>query len=40
MMTQIKTAITNSRETLFADSLGAVALVVMLIVALHVPGFS
>ena len=38
MMTQIKTVIRNSRDTLFQDILGAAALVVMMLVALHVPG--
>ncbi|MCW9042953.1 MAG: hypothetical protein OQK05_06380 [Pseudopelagicola sp.] len=40
MMTQIRTAIRNSRATLFQDALGGVALVVMMLVALHVPGVS
>lgn len=40
MMTQISTAIRNSRATLVEDTLGAAALVVMLVVALHVPGFN
>ena len=38
MMTQIRTVIRNSRATLVQDALGGVALVVMMLVALHVPG--
>jgi hypothetical protein len=38
MMTQIKTALSHSRDTLLHDAAGAAALVVMLIVALHLPG--
>ncbi|MDV4144102.1 MULTISPECIES: hypothetical protein [Shimia] len=40
MMTQIRTVIRNSRATLVQDALGGVALVVMMLVALHVPGVS
>lgn len=38
MRTQIKTVIRNSRATFFQDAIGAGALVVMMLVALHVPG--
>ncbi len=38
MMTQIKTVIRNSRTTLVQDAFGAGALVVMMLIALHVPG--
>jgi hypothetical protein len=38
MLTQIKTAISRSQSTLLQDALGAVSLVVMLMVALHMPG--
>ncbi|SHJ25663.1 hypothetical protein SAMN05444000_106149 [Shimia gijangensis] len=40
MMTQIKNVIRNSRSTLIQDSFGAVALIVMMLVALHVPGIA
>ena len=40
MMIQIRTVIRNSRATLVQDALGGVALVVMMLVALHVPGVS
>lgn len=39
MIAQIKTAIYRSRDTLIQDAAGAGALVVMLLVALHLPGF-
>lgn len=39
MLRQIKTAVTNSQSTLLQDAVGAGALVVMMLVALHVPGF-
>ncbi|CUH41461.1 MULTISPECIES: hypothetical protein [Ruegeria] len=38
MLTQIKTAISRSHSTLLQDAAGAVSLVVMLVVALHLPG--
>jgi len=38
MAQEIKTVILRSRETLLADALGVVALVVMLIVGLALPG--
>ena len=39
MFTQIKTAATRSHTTFLQDLAGAGALVVMLVVALHLPGF-
>ncbi|CAD0185686.1 hypothetical protein RUESEDTHA_02581 [Ruegeria sp. THAF57] len=38
MLTQIKTAITRSQSTILQDAAGAVSLVVILMVALHLPG--
>lgn len=38
MLTQIKTALTRSADTLLQDAVGAASLVVMLVVALHLPG--
>ncbi|MDC0737079.1 hypothetical protein N6L24_02185 [Cognatishimia sp. SS12] len=38
MFTQIKTIVTNSQSTLLQDAIGMAALVVMLLVALHIPG--
>ncbi|WP_269150150.1 hypothetical protein [Ruegeria lacuscaerulensis] len=38
MLTQIKTAISRSHATLLQDAAGAVSLVVILMVALHLPG--
>ncbi|WP_272871495.1 hypothetical protein [Ruegeria lacuscaerulensis] len=38
MLTQIKTAISRSQSTLLQDAVGAVSLIVMLMVALHLPG--
>ena len=38
MAQEIKTVILRSRETLLADALGVVALIVMLIVGLALPG--
>lgn len=40
MMTQIKSAIRNSQGTLIQDAIGVGALVVMMIVALHIPGLA
>ncbi len=37
MLTQIKTAFCRSQQTLLQDLVGVVSLVVMLVVALHVP---
>ncbi len=37
MLNQIKTAIGRSQATLLQDAAGAVSLVVMLVVALHLP---
>ncbi len=39
MMTQLKTTLHNAQSTLLQDALGAAALIVMLVVALHLPGF-
>ncbi|PSL17386.1 hypothetical protein [Shimia abyssi] len=39
MMHQVKSVIRNSRATLVQDALGGVALVALMIVVLHVPGF-
>lgn len=38
MFRQIKTALDQSRDTLLQDAIGAASLVVMLVVALHLPG--
>lgn len=38
MLTQIKTAVSRSQHTLLQDALGVASLVVMLLVALHLPG--
>lgn len=40
MMTQFKTVIRNSRATLIQDFFGVVVLVVLMLVALHVPGIA
>lgn len=40
MMTQIRTTYRRSHATLLQDGLGAAALVIMLIVALHLPGLT
>lgn len=37
MITELKSAVTRSSATLAADALGAMALVVMLVVGLHLP---
>lgn len=37
MLSQIKTAFTRSQSTFLQDAAGAVSLVVMLVVALHLP---
>ncbi len=37
MLTQIKTAFSRSQQTLLQDLVGVVSLVVMLVVALHLP---
>ncbi|WP_270730622.1 hypothetical protein [Shimia sp. Alg240-R146] len=39
MMQQIKSVVRNSGDTLVQDALGGVVLVVLMVVALHVPGF-
>lgn len=38
MFRQIKAAMDQSRDTLLQDAIGAASLVVMLVVALHLPG--
>ncbi|MEM6634907.1 MAG: hypothetical protein AAF667_03345 [Pseudomonadota bacterium] len=38
MLAELKTIVARSAPTLLADTLGAAALVVMLLVALHAPG--
>ena len=37
MLTQIKTAFSRSQATILQDAVGAVSLVVILVVALHLP---
>ena len=37
MLTQIKTAFYRSQSTILQDAAGAVSLIVMLVVALHLP---
>jgi hypothetical protein len=39
MMQQIKSVVRSSGDTLLQDAVGGVALVIMLVLALHVPGF-
>ncbi|GAA6181922.1 MULTISPECIES: hypothetical protein [unclassified Shimia] len=39
MVQQIKLVVRNSGDTLLQDAFGGIALVVMLVMALHVPGF-
>lgn len=38
MMSEIKTAFRHTQDSLLQDAIGAGALVVMLVVALHLPG--
>ncbi len=38
-MQQIKSVVRNSGDTLVQDALGGVVLVVLMVVALHVPGY-
>jgi hypothetical protein len=38
MMTQIRSSIRNAQSTLLQDAVGAASLMVMLVVALHLPG--
>ena len=40
MMSQIRSVIRNSQATLVQDAIGAGALVVMMVVALHIPGLA
>ncbi|MFZ5963743.1 hypothetical protein ACOXXX_12380 [Thalassococcus sp. BH17M4-6] len=37
MLTQIKSTVARSHDTLLQDAIGAVSLIVMLMVALHLP---
>ncbi|SDW43425.1 hypothetical protein SAMN05444358_101809 [Ruegeria halocynthiae] len=37
MLSQIKTTFTRSQSTILQDAAGAVSLIVMLVVALHLP---
>ncbi len=39
MMQQIKSVVRNSGDTLLQDAVGGVALVIVFVLALHVPGF-
>jgi hypothetical protein len=38
MMDQIKETLSNSQDTLWVDTVGALSLIVILIGALHLPG--
>ncbi|SDC15787.1 hypothetical protein SAMN04488239_101314 [Ruegeria marina] len=38
MMTQIKIVLSRSQDTLLQDAIGAASLLVILLVALHMPG--
>ena len=40
MFEQIKIVIERSRDTLLSDAIGAMALMVILVVGLHLPSFS
>jgi hypothetical protein len=40
MMDQIRTVLYRSQETLLQDVVGVIALVVMLLVGLHLPGLA
>ncbi|KMK67375.1 hypothetical protein [Puniceibacterium sp. IMCC21224] len=40
MLSQIRNAIHRSEKTLFADAIGAVSLVALLLFALHLPAFA
>ncbi len=39
MYSQIKAVVRRSQDTLVADAMGALALMVILLVGLHLPGF-
>lgn len=39
MISELKAVLTRSRATLVQDAAGAASLVVMMLVALHLPGF-
>ena len=38
MLNQIKTIVERSQDTIWQDAIGAVALMVMLVAGLHLPG--
>ena len=38
MLSQIKTIVERSQDTIWQDAIGAVALMVMLVAGLHLPG--
>ncbi|CUH88440.1 hypothetical protein PH5382_02376 [Phaeobacter sp. CECT 5382] len=38
MISQLKTTLHNTQSTLLQDAIGAASLMVMLVVALHLPG--
>ncbi|MEQ9693425.1 hypothetical protein [Shimia sp. SDUM112013] len=40
MVQQIKSVLRNSRDTLVQDAIGAVSLIVMMVVVLHLPVFA
>ena len=40
MLTQIKAILHRSQDTIWQDAIGAVALMVMLVAGLHLPGFA
>lgn len=39
MLTQIKAILQRSQDTILQDAIGALALMVMLVAGLHLPGF-
>lgn len=40
MLDQIRSVIERSRETLVSDAIGAMALLIILVVGLHLPNFA
>jgi len=40
MLDQIRSVIERSRETLLSDAIGAMALLIILVVGLHLPNFA
>ncbi|MFU8882960.1 MAG: hypothetical protein ACNA7Q_11385 [Rhodobacterales bacterium] len=40
MLDQIRSVIERSRETLISDAIGAMALLIILVVGLHLPNFA